>query len=225
VAVAVGCAIAGISIASAVSRPAGPATGDGHGSRPGGGRPAAAAGTQGTGTRRTGAPGTGAPGAKTPRPTAPGGPYADAEAGFRRAVTRLAAAGYQADLTTRLGGGCAASSYGQVQAFFRGHPCQWLARAYVTVRKGDTGIALVAISWVQMPSAGQAAAYKRLVDAAGTGNITELSRLTGPDRSVTFTGLYYLSGQSGAAVWNVQAQPPRPGNAAALRAVLDDCRQ
>lgn len=159
------------------------------------------------------------------RPTAPAGRYAAAEAGFRHAAATLSAAGYQADLVVRLGGGCAANSYGQVQAFFSGHPCEWLARAYLRVRQGSTGVALVAISWVQMPSTAQAATYKRLVDAAGTGNVTELSRVAGPDRDVTYTGLYYLSGQSGPAVWNVQAQPAGAGNAAAVRAVLGDCRQ
>jgi hypothetical protein len=58
-----------------------------------------------------------------------------------------------------------------------------------------------------MPSAASATAYKKLVDKGGTGNITELSRDTGPYRTIKYSGEFYTSGLDGSSVWNVQLQP------------------
>lgn len=58
-----------------------------------------------------------------------------------------------------------------------------------------------------MPDASSAAAYKKLADTGGTGNITELSRNTGPYQKVKYTGQFYASGLDGLSVWNVQMQP------------------
>jgi hypothetical protein len=102
---------------------------------------------------------------------------------------------------------CAAHSYGQVQQFFREHPCTALFRAIYEVgdRRGN-GV-LVAVAWVDMPDEAQAAAYQRLVDRQGTGNIVELSKQRRRYRNVHFTGRYYASLRDRITVVNGQAEP------------------
>lgn len=124
--------------------------------------------------------------------------------------SRLVRQGFQVNFkATSDGTDCVGHSYGQVQNFFRQHPCSALYRAYFEVqdRLGDT--VLVAVSWVRMPDASSAGALKHLDDAPGTGNITELSREGGKYRTVRYTGLIYKSAldTSGTVFVNVQAQP------------------
>ena len=104
---------------------------------------------------------------------------------------------------------CAAHSYGKVRQFFQEHPCSALFRALYEVRGPGGARVLVAMAWVDMPDAAQAAALKSLVDRPGTGNITELSKEQRRYRSVRFTGQHqhYASLQDGATVINAQAEP------------------
>ena len=95
-------------------------------------------------------------------------------------------------------------SYGEVQDFFRTHPCAALFRALLEVRDGRSNVALVAIAWVDMPDADQAQQLQSLMDEFGTGNITELSRENGGQR---FSGQYYRSAREDTTVVNVQAEP------------------
>jgi len=128
--------------------------------------------------------------------------------GFKRVPSVLLADGYKhVDLAEQYDTSCEQHSYGQVEEFFKSHPCSWVARAYVAVHDNSLGEVLVALSWVRMPSTSSAAAYKSLVDAAGTGNITELSRDTGPYQTVKYDGQFYISGLVASSVWNVQVQP------------------
>lgn len=107
---------------------------------------------------------------------------------------------------------CSAHSYGQVHDFFLSSPCSLLTRTVFEIRDKRRNVILVAISWVDMPSAGTAEELIKLVDTDGTGNVTELSREKGRYRSVRFTGEFYESALDGSAVGNVQVQPvgPRP---------------
>jgi hypothetical protein len=109
------------------------------------------------------------------------------------------------------GATCAEHAYGQVKAFFERKPCTDLYRAQLELkdRQGDT--VLVAISWVEMPDESSARAYKTLVDAPGTGNVTELSRESGRYRTIRYTGLRYHSNSHGTTVSNVQAEPVARG--------------
>jgi hypothetical protein len=121
-----------------------------------------------------------------------------------RAVERLVRAGFKVrEQGVEVDSDCAAHSYGQVQDFFRAHPCTELFRALLEVRGGGA-TALIAVAWVDMPDAGQASALKALVDRPATGNVTELSRERGGQR---FTGEYYRSHLEGTTVVNVQAEP------------------
>ena len=80
-------------------------------------------------------------------------------------------------------------------------------RALYEVRgPGGAGV-LLAMAWVDMPDAAQAATLKSLVDRPGTGNITELSKEQRRYRGVRFTGQHYASLQDGATVINAQAEP------------------
>jgi hypothetical protein len=137
----------------------------------------------------------------------------------------LGASGFNGSLVAAFDNNCAAHAYGTVQSFLRSHPCKWLARAYYAVRYHKQGLLLIAISWVVMPDASLAQEYKQLVDGWGTGNITELSRDSGPYRNVIFTGKYYASGISGTTVWNVQVQPIDPISPDVLKIALNESRQ
>ena len=122
-----------------------------------------------------------------------------------RATTRLVRQGL--DVRERdidAGTDCAAHSYGQVQVFFRAHPCTALFRALLEVRGQGGNVALVAVAWVDMPDAGEAAQLKALLDGSGTGNVTELSREAGRQQ---FSGDYYRSARDDTTVVNVQAEP------------------
>jgi hypothetical protein len=147
---------------------------------------------------------------------------AEARAGFQRAKATLTAKGFRAGLETKVGGDCAAHSYGKVHDFFVANPCEWLARAYLPI--GDSEV-LVAISWVGMPTTSSAEAYRRLVDTPGAGNITELSREEKLYRKIGYAGSAHSTGIDGTAVWNVQVKPvfPRPNDVVA--AILADSRQ
>jgi hypothetical protein len=128
------------------------------------------------------------------------------------AEARLAARGVRVTArATDDASDCVAHSYGQVQDFFRRHPCSALVRAQLELqdRRGD--VVLVPIAWVEMPTADEAGALKTLLDGSGTGNITELSREQGRYRSVRYTGSAYASRLDGRIVVNAQAEPVARG--------------
>jgi hypothetical protein len=106
-----------------------------------------------------------------------------------------------------------AHSYGLVREFFRDCPCSALFRALFEVRDDRGNVVLVAVAWVAMPGVQQAREFKELVDRDGTGNITELSRETGPYQDVRFTGDHYASIRDEMTVINAQAQPVRTSRA------------
>lgn len=103
-------------------------------------------------------------------------------------------------------GDCAAHSYGAVRLWFRDHPCDALFRTVVEVDVTGGGTALVAVSWVDLPTEEAARELHYLVDGDGTGNVTELSRERGPYTGVRFTGEHYESARDGTTVVNAQAQ-------------------
>jgi hypothetical protein len=111
-------------------------------------------------------------------------------------------------------GDCAAHSYGLVQEFFRDNPCSALFRVLIEVQDKRRNVVLVAVAWVDMPDVRRARKFKDLVDRDGTGNITELSRETGPYQDVRFTGDHYASIRDDTTVINAQAQPVRRSGAA-----------
>lgn len=115
--------------------------------------------------------------------------------------------GYQVNVRAEPAFDCAAHSYGQVHDFFVSHHCVLLLRATGEFRDKNRNVVLVAFSWVDMPTTGEAARLRKLVDTEGTGNVTELSRERGRYRNVRFAGLGYNSGLSEQAVWNIQVQP------------------
>jgi hypothetical protein len=111
-------------------------------------------------------------------------------------------------------GDCVAHSYGLVREFFRDNPCSALFRVLIEVQDKRRNVVLVAVAWVDMPDVQQARRFKDLVDRNGTGNITELSRETGPYQDVRFTGDHYTSTRDDTTVINAQAQPVRRSRAA-----------
>lgn len=145
--------------------------------------------------------------------------------GLRASMAALVAKGYDSNYLLQVGTDCSTHSYDQVQVFFRKNPCSWFARAYLVITQGKGAVALIAFSWVSMPSAHSALEYKQLVDAPNTGNITELSRDVGPYRSIRYTGKNYISGMIGMTVWNVEVQPVTPLSAAAVAVLTKDSRQ
>lgn len=120
---------------------------------------------------------------------------------------------------------CAAHSYGRVTAYFRAHPCAYLVRASFELYDPRKRVVLVAVSYVEMPDAGGAAAYKRLVDRQGTGNVTELTRDVGSYRKYAYSGYGYTSALDGTAVRNTQVLPVGWTPAAAVLRALGESAQ
>lgn len=122
-----------------------------------------------------------------------------------RVTARLAREGLRVrERGVDTGSDCVGHSYGQVQDFFRAHPCVALFRALLEVRDNGGNVALVAVAWVDMPDPEQARELQRLMDRDGTGNVTELSRERGGQR---FSGEFYRSAREDTTVVNVQAEP------------------
>lgn len=109
------------------------------------------------------------------------------------------------------GAACTEHSYGQVNTFFLQQLCTALHRAQFEIKDRAGNVALVAISWVEMPDLESARAYKELVDTHGTGNVIELSREEGPYQTVRYTGYTYASRRNGTVVVNAQAEPVTRG--------------
>lgn len=161
----------------------------------------AAAGITATIATASGAPTTGKPAAAAPSAKV-------ALNDFKNAQVTLLGEGYKhLDFAEEYDSSCEQHSYGRVEQFFKSHPCDWAVRAYLAVHDNSLGEVLVALSWVGMPNASSATAYKSLVDAGGTGNITELSRDTGPYQAVKYNGQFYTSKLDASTVWNVEVQP------------------
>ncbi|OLT00104.1 hypothetical protein BJF90_07385 [Pseudonocardia sp. CNS-004] len=130
-------------------------------------------------------------------------------------LSRLARQGLRVEQRfTSDDGDCVSHSYGLVREFVENQPCSALFRALFEVRDSRRAVVLVAVAWVDMPDARQAREFKDLVDGHGTGNITELSRESGPYRDVRFTGEHYASVLEDSTVINAQAQPVRATRAA-----------
>ncbi|CAN5276394.1 hypothetical protein BH20ACT5_BH20ACT5_19080 [soil metagenome] len=70
---------------------------------------------------------------------------------------------------------CAANAYGQVADFFLDRPCTGLQRALFTTEI-DGRPAVVSLSIVTMPDHASAEEFQGLVDAPGTGNVSDLLR-------------------------------------------------
>jgi len=99
---------------------------------------------------------------------------------------------------------CANTATYKVKRFLIRHPCKQYATALRTVTKQGTS-ALVAFSWVEMPTTSLADQYKAIVDKPNTGNP--------PGMSLAFNGLCYPSGQQSTVVWAVQVEPTGNVNA------------
>jgi len=70
---------------------------------------------------------------------------------------------------------CAANSYGDIQGWFRAHPCQSLSRAlFITEAAGKR--ALVSVARVTMPAPEVAQQFKAITDTDNTGNVNDLVR-------------------------------------------------
>jgi hypothetical protein len=74
---------------------------------------------------------------------------------------RLARQGFRVNLNgLRADTDCVSHSYGQVQNFFRQHPCVALFRAWLDVQDSHGDVVLVAVSWVRMADEASASALQ-----------------------------------------------------------------
>ncbi|OLF04463.1 hypothetical protein BU204_37705 [Actinophytocola xanthii] len=101
------------------------------------------------------------------------------------------------DSTRRRDTDCAAHSYGEVRAFFRRVPCQWMDRLLFTVHDKAGNTVVVAVAWVRFATAGQAQQFRALDDTWGTGQIHPLpaTPLGLPDTPLS--GQHYASRRTG----------------------------
>jgi len=146
-------------------------------------------------------------------------------ASFKNTAEKILASGYKNTAYLSSDQNCASHSEGKIQEFFRSNPCKWLARAYIVVQQDSQGMMLVNITWVDMPDSTLAEECKQLMDTPGSGSITELSRESGPYRDTPLSKDYYMTGISGAVVWNVQIQPFNSIPADIISTIVDDSYQ
>jgi hypothetical protein len=114
--------------------------------------------------------------------------------------------GYQAASVSRLTpvGRCAQHSYEAVHVFFDAHPCIWLVQGMLTLRKPGKDEVLVAITWVDMPTAAQASALQHLGEKPGTGSVYALQM-----PSASRWGNCYASGLLNTVAWAAEIASPR----------------
>ncbi|GAA2415707.1 hypothetical protein GCM10010191_27540 [Actinomadura vinacea] len=130
----------------------------------------------------------------------------EARAGFRRADAALKAGQLETELSMDFDTDCTRHSEGKIRDYFQSHPCKRMARAYIQIGDIHRDLILVAISWVEMPSATSAKEYMQLVDT-DAGNVIELSRETKPFKNITFEDRTYISGIKEIFVWHVEVKP------------------
>ncbi|MER7014269.1 hypothetical protein ABT324_22835 [Saccharopolyspora sp. NPDC000359] len=96
---------------------------------------------------------------------------------------------------------CAALTYGQVQEFLIGTPCQSIDRWQYPVSDEAGNTMVVAVSKVTMRRATDTRKFRRLLDEHGTGDIRPIVAL------VPFTGHHYDSRTSGRSIISAEAEP------------------
>lgn len=84
---------------------------------------------------------------------------------------------------------CASVSYGKVQRWLAGNPCQRVSRGVYATTVGDVK-ALVSVVAVTMPGSGKAAELKGITDTSGTGNVSDMLR----DGTLTLPGTPRVAG-------------------------------
>jgi hypothetical protein len=113
-----------------------------------------------------------------------------------------AAGGYQfTQHAARTDTDCAANAYGKVAEYFRGAPCAKLDRALYTTTV-DGRLVVVSVAAVRLGTEQAATELKRLADANGTGNVSDLLRAgvrvpNGPD---ALTDAGYAAFRDGSTV-------------------------
>lgn len=88
---------------------------------------------------------------------------------------------------------CAVHSYGQVRQFFLNNPCESLKQELVAVIDEGGNTFLVSVSWVTMPSIGQAERLRSTADTYGTGNVSPIASTALELGEVRYTGEFYDS--------------------------------
>jgi hypothetical protein len=101
---------------------------------------------------------------------------------------------------------CAAHSYGQVTAFFAKTPCTTVRRVLATTNQGGRTI-VIASNVVTFDTAAQAQRYLALVNADGTGNISDLLRegISFPGGPSRLPAAAFASRQAGSTVHVAEA--------------------
>jgi hypothetical protein len=104
---------------------------------------------------------------------------------------------------------CSVQSYGQVQQFFFGHPCEKLDQQLFALSDAQGNIVVGSVVWVTMPSAALAAQFKQLEDTYGTGDVTPFGTEVLELGHFRFTGEHYKSRLDGSLVVIAEAEPAR----------------
>lgn len=104
---------------------------------------------------------------------------------------------------------CSVQSYGQVQQYFLGHPCEKLDQQLFALSDAQGNIIVGSVVWVTMPSAAMAAQFKQLEDTYGTGDVTPFGTEVLELGHFRFTGKHYKSRLDGSLVVIAEADPAR----------------
>jgi hypothetical protein len=93
---------------------------------------------------------------------------------------------------------CPGHAYGDVDTFFKQHPCERLIRGLYVAKVSDGRTVYTSVSVVRMPDADAAARLRQLTDADKTGNVNDLVR----EGQVTIDGLSSLSRGYASTQWD-----------------------
>ena len=117
---------------------------------------------------------------------------------------------------------CAVQSFGQVQQFLLGHPCEKLNQLLFVVQDTNGNTIAGSVAWVKMPSAESAAQLRKLEDTYGSGDVTPFGTEILEAGGFRFSGKHYRSRQDGKLVVIAETDPinGRPSDAV-LKQVAD----
>lgn len=102
---------------------------------------------------------------------------------------------------------CVANSFGQVREFFERTPCTSLDRLLLAVADQAGNAAVVSVVWVTFPGRNQARQFDRVVDTAGSGDVTPLGGAVVGLPDIRFTAEHYWSETRDTTITIAESEP------------------
>ncbi|MFD4670678.1 hypothetical protein ACFWNN_13135 [Lentzea sp. NPDC058450] len=102
---------------------------------------------------------------------------------------------------------CVSHSHGQVRDHLARNPCKSLDRTLFAVGDDNNNVAVVSVAWVGFKNRSDAAAFKKLIDVHGTGDVIPLATPLLDMADISFSGLHYASRSDGTTIVIAETEP------------------